>query len=66
MPRLFLLLLTIIMSSLAGAGVILVLVLGHYGMLPILLAAAAGAVLAVPVTWIVTRRILAAERQRPG
>lgn len=66
MQRLFLLLLTIIMSSLAGAGVILVLVLGYYGMLPIMLAAAAGAVLALPVTWVVTRRILATERQRPG
>nr|WP_111298933.1 hypothetical protein [Paracoccus saliphilus] len=66
MQRLFLLLLTIIMSSLAGAGVILVLVLGYYGILPILLAAAAGAVLAVPATWFVTRRILATERQREG
>lgn len=55
--RLFMLLYAPIATAVAGTGVIAVLVLGHVSLTPILLAAAAGAVLAVPVTWRVAREI---------
>lgn len=57
MSRLFLLLLTIVMGTMAGIGVIIVLVLGHFGTVPIIGAAAAGAVLSIPLTWIIARKI---------
>ncbi|MDO5605647.1 MAG: hypothetical protein Q4G25_10865 [Paracoccus sp. (in: a-proteobacteria)] len=57
MQRLFLLLLSISMATLAGIGVVIVLAMGLYGTWPIVLAAAAGALLALPVSWLVARRI---------
>lgn len=61
MDRLFLLLLSISMGTLAGIGVVIVLVMGYFSTMPILVSAAIGAVLAIPVTWLVARQIRASE-----
>lgn len=58
MPRLFMLLLSLAMGTMAGIGVVIVLVLGYVSLWPILIAAAIGAILSIPVTWIITRRIV--------
>lgn len=57
MFRLASLLFSLIASSLAGTGVIVVLVAGHVTLIPILAAAATGAILAVPISWLVARRL---------
>lgn len=57
MSRLFMLLLSLSMGTLAGIGVIIVLVLGYVSAGAILGAALVGAVLAVPVTWLIARRM---------
>lgn len=57
MTRLFMLLLSIIMTSLAGIGIVGVLTMGLYDWRSILLAAALGAVIALPVAWLVARRL---------
>lgn len=57
MSRLFMLLLSLSMGTLAGIGVIIVLVLGYVSAGAILGAAVVGAVLAVPVTWLIARRM---------
>ena len=57
MPRLFMLLLSISVGTLAGIGVIIALTLGYYDWKSILAAAAVGAVGAVPISWLVARRI---------
>ena len=49
----------IALAVLMGAGVTAVLAAGMAGHKPILIAAGAGFVLAFPVTWIVTRQLLA-------
>lgn len=55
--QLFMFLYAPIATAVAGTGVIAVLALGHVSLTPILLAAAGGAVLAIPVTWRVAREI---------
>lgn len=57
MPRLFLLLLSISMATLAGIGVIVALVMGYYHWQPIALSAAIGALISLPVSWMAARRI---------
>jgi hypothetical protein len=57
MFRLASMLYSIIGTSMAGAGVIAVLSAGYGTLNPILMAAAAGAVLALPVTYVITRKI---------
>lgn len=57
MQRLFMLLLSIAMGTMAGIGVIAALVLGYVSLLPILIGAGIGAALSVPVTWLVARQI---------
>lgn len=57
MVRLYMLLFSLIAPALAGTGVIAVLTAGLDRLQPILVAAAVGAVLAVPVTWLVARRL---------
>ena len=44
-------------AAMAGTGVIAVLTTGHGTLWPILIAAAAGAALALPVAWAVARQI---------
>lgn len=63
MPRLFLLLLSISVATLAGIGVIAALVMGQYHWKPIVIAAAIGAALAFPISWGVARRIQASDPQ---
>ncbi|WP_372573224.1 hypothetical protein [Ruegeria jejuensis] len=62
MLRLALVLFTLVASALAGAGVIAVLSMGYFTVPAILGAAAAGFVLAIPATWLITKRIYTATR----
>lgn len=64
MSRLFMLLLTISVGSLAGVGVIIALTLGYYSWPPMLAAAAIGAVGALPISWLVARRIQTVDPQQ--
>lgn len=57
MIRLMMILYSMIGTALAGAGVVAVLTAGYGTLQPILMAAAAGAVLALPVSWMVARQI---------
>jgi hypothetical protein len=57
MLRLASILYSLVGTSLAGTGVIAVLVAGYGTLLPILWAAALGAVLALPVSYLVAREI---------
>ena len=57
MIRLALTLFSMIATSLAGIGVIVVLTLGHDTLVPILIGAAVGFFVAIPVTWIVAKKI---------
>lgn len=61
MPRLFMLLLSISVGTLAGIGVIAALVMGYYDWRAILIAAGIGAVIALPATWLVAQRIQATD-----
>ena len=55
--RLMMVLYSVIGTAMAGTGVIAVLTMGYATLWPILAAAAAGAVLALPVSWAVAREI---------
>ena len=57
MFRLFSLMLSLVAPSLMGVGIIAVLTAGYGTLGPILAAAAAGAVLALPVAWLVARKL---------
>lgn len=57
MTRLFLLMYSLIGPSLAGVGIIAVLTARLDTLQPILIAAAAGAVLGLPVAWIIARKL---------
>lgn len=57
MTRLAMILFSMIGTALAGAGVIAVLTMGYVTLPAILGAAAVGAVLALPVSWMVARQI---------
>jgi hypothetical protein len=59
MFRLFSIIYSLAGSALAGSGVVLALSTGHYGVSPILIGAVAGALLALPLSWLVARRLLA-------
>lgn len=61
MSRLFWLLLTLSMGTLAGIGVVIVLVMGYFSTMPILVGAGVGALLALPLTWVAAKQIIAAE-----
>jgi hypothetical protein len=60
MYRLASLLFTLISSALAGSAVIAVLVAGFVSVPAIVGAAAAGAAVAVPVSWVVARKLYTA------
>jgi hypothetical protein len=64
MLRLALVLFAVIATSLMGAGVIAVLSMGMDTGRPIVLAALAGFLVAIPVSWLVARAIL--NSQKPG
>jgi len=55
--RLMIILFSMIGTALAGTGVVAVLTLGYGTLWPIVSAAAAGAGLALPVSWLVAREI---------
>lgn len=55
--RLMMILYSMIATALAGSGVIAVLAAGYDTLWPILVAAAIGAAVALPVTWSVARQI---------
>lgn len=55
--RLMMILFSMIGTALAGAGIILVLTLGYGTLWPIVVAAVAGAILALPVSWLIAREI---------
>lgn len=57
--RLFFLMFTILLTTLAGTGVIAALTAGFDTLTPILIAAGAGALIALPVSWIVAKKIAA-------
>lgn len=58
MLRLASMLYAIVAPTLAGAGVITVLVMGASGVMPIIAAAAAGAVIALPVSYLIASKIV--------
>jgi hypothetical protein len=55
--RLMMVLYSMIATAMAGSGVIAVLSAGYDTLWPILMAAAAGAVLALPVSWAIAKQI---------
>ncbi len=57
MSRLFLLMFTLAGPTLAGSAVVVALVMGMVATKPIVIAAALGALLALPVSWIVARQL---------
>ena len=57
MTRLTLILFSIISTSLMGTGIVVALTMGMDTLTPILVAAALGFVLAIPVSWLVARQI---------
>ncbi|MBP8931410.1 MAG: hypothetical protein KBG46_09055 [Paracoccus sp.] len=57
MSRLFMLLFSIAFTTLAGIGIVVVLVMGRYDVASIAGAALAGGIAALPVTWLVARRL---------
>ncbi|MBL9056040.1 MAG: CTP synthetase [Rhodobacteraceae bacterium] len=57
MARLMMILFSMISTTLMGVGVIIALVSGNDTLTPILIAAACGLVLALPVTWLVARQL---------
>jgi hypothetical protein len=63
MFRLIAILYVLVATVLAGICVTAALSLGHFGRADIALSALAGAVVALPVAWIVGKRIFAFTRQ---
>jgi xanthine/uracil permease len=57
MSRLFLIIYTLAATVLAGIGVIAALTTGRVDVTSIIIAAAAGAILAIPAAWVVSRRL---------
>ncbi|KAF0115203.1 MAG: hypothetical protein FD150_1111 [Rhodobacteraceae bacterium] len=57
MLRLMMILYSMIATAMAGTAVIAVLSMGYVNLWPILIAAALGAALAVPISWAVARQI---------
>ncbi|MHC0054559.1 CTP synthetase [Actibacterium sp. D379-3] len=57
MLRLALILFSLISTTLMGSAIVVVLVAGYDTLVPILAAAAAGFVVAVPVSWAVARNL---------
>ena len=57
MTRLTLILFSMISTTLMGTGIVVALTMGMDTLTPILIAAALGLVLAIPVSWLVARQI---------
>lgn len=61
MIRLALIMYSLVSTTLAGSFVVAALAAGNDTLQPILLAAAAGVILALPIAWFVTKAILENE-----
>ncbi len=57
MPRLMMTLFSMVSTTLMGVGVIIALTTGFVTLKPILVAAAIGFVLALPVSWLIARKL---------
>lgn len=57
MLRLTLLMYTILSGSLAGTAIVAVLVSGYDTKIPIIYAAAAGFIVALPISWMVAKKL---------
>lgn len=57
MSRLMMILFSMVATTLMGVGVIIALTTGFVSLKPILLAAAIGFVLALPVSWLIAKRL---------
>lgn len=57
MSRIFMLMFSIAFPTLAGIAVVVVLVMGRYDVASIVGAAVVGGIAALPVTWLVARRL---------
>jgi hypothetical protein len=57
MLRLTMLMYSILGATLAGIGVVAALSMGYYDVMPIVVAAAVGAVVALPASWLVARQL---------
>lgn len=57
MIRLFSVIYTLASVTLAGSAIVAALTMGMFGARPIIVAAAIGAVVAVPVAWAVTKKL---------
>ena len=62
MIPLFLVIHIFVGATLAGAGVIAALSLGYGTLVPLLVSAAIGFLLSIPVSWIVAKRIVEATK----
>lgn len=62
MPKIFFAIHAVVMTALMGAGIIAVLAMGMPGWKPLVLAAAVGFVLSIPVSWIISNKIETAIR----
>lgn len=59
MTRLMMTIFSMVATTLMGVGVVIALTSGHDTLRPILTGAAAGFVLALPVSWAIARRLAA-------
>jgi predicted PurR-regulated permease PerM len=57
MSRLMMILFSVIATTLMGVGIVIVLTTGHDTLRPIIVAAAIGLLLALPVSWLVARQL---------
>jgi uncharacterized membrane protein (Fun14 family) len=57
MSRLMMILFSMISTTLMGIGIVIVLVAGYATLQPILIAAAVGFVVALPVSWVVAKQL---------
>jgi len=57
MTRLFMILFSVISTSMMGAAIVAALTTGHDTLIPILVAAGIGFVAAIPVTWMVAKQL---------
>lgn len=58
MTRLFMIIYTLAATTLAGSAMVAVLVIGLDTLTPILAALGLGALAAIPVAWLITRRLI--------
>ncbi|MFI0396850.1 hypothetical protein [Paracoccus jiaweipingae] len=65
MSRLFFLLLTLSMSTLAGIGVVVALAMGYYTTKGVVVSALIGAIISIPITWLVEKKMTENDMMDP-